>query len=147
MFKLLSRALSGCGVVVLTACTSAASYPLPNDSLYQALGGQAGINRVVEGLLYRIADDERIVHHFAHTDILRLQDKLQEQFCVEAGGPCEYTGDSMAEVHAGFAITESDFNALVEDLIAAMTAEGVPVSAQNRLLQRLVPMRGDIIYR
>ena len=102
---------------------------------------------MVEGLLYRIADDKRIVHHFADTDILRLQEKLQEQFCVEAGGPCEYTGDSMAEVHAGFAITESDFNALVEDLIAAMTAEGISVPAQNRLLQRLAPMRGDIIYR
>jgi hemoglobin len=147
MFKAFFRALCGCCVVVNLVACSTAPQPAPDDSLYQALGGQAGINRVVEGLLYRIADDKRIVHHFADTDILRLQEKLQEQFCVEAGGPCEYTGDSMAEVHAGFAITESDFNALVEDLIAAMTAEGISVPTQNRLLQRLAPMRGDIIYR
>ncbi len=147
MLKAFSRTLGGCCVVVLTACAASAPPPLPDDSLYQALGGQPGINRVVEGLLYRIADDKRIVHHFADTDILRLQEKLQEQLCVEAGGPCEYTGDSMAEVHAGFAITEADFNALVEDLIEAMTAEGISVRAQNRLLQRLAPMRGDIIYR
>ena len=124
-----------------------ASQPPENDSLYQALGEQAGINRVVEALLYRIADDVRTAHHFADTDIARLQEKLQEQFCVEAGGPCEYTGDSMADVHAGFDLTEADFNALVEDLIAAMEAERLPVTVQNRLLQRLAPMRADIIYR
>jgi len=147
MFTVFSRTISSSlALLVLTAC-SAVTAPPADDSLYQALGQQAGINRVVEGLLYRIADDQRIVHHFADTDILRLQEKLQEQICVEAGGPCEYTGDSMAEVHAGFDISETDFNALVEDLIGAMTDEGVPVPAQNRLLQRLAPMRGDIIYR
>ena len=53
----------------------------------------------------------------------------------------------MADVHAGFDLTEADFNALVEDLIAAMEAERLPVTVQNRLLQRLAPMRADIIYR
>ena len=133
-FKDLSLSLLFLG---LAGCMTSA--PPANDSLYQ--------DRVVEGLLYRIADDPRIVHHFADTDIARLQEKLQEQICVEAGGPCEYTGDSMEQVHAGFAINETDFNALVEDLIAAMDEEGIPVRVQNRLLQRLVPMRDDIIYR
>ncbi|WP_442908987.1 group I truncated hemoglobin [Halopseudomonas sp.] len=128
----------------LSGCASKAP---ADDSLYQAMGGQAGINRVVEGLLYRIADDQRIVRHFAETDIARLQEKLQEQICVEAGGPCVYSGDRMAQVHAGFDLTEADFNALVEDLIAAMENEGLPVPVQNRLLQRLAPMRGEIIYR
>ncbi|WP_341706120.1 group 1 truncated hemoglobin [Halopseudomonas sp.] len=138
---------TACAALVLIGMAGCASQPPANDSLYHALGEQAGINRVVEGLLYRIADDQRIAHHFADTDIARLQEKLQEQFCVEAGGPCEYTGDSMAQVHAGFGFTEADFNALVEDLIAAMEAEQLPVTVQNRLLQRLAPMRADIIYR
>ena len=32
-------------------------------------------------------------------------------------------------------------------LIAAMEAQGVPVPAQNRLLARLAPMRGEVIER
>ncbi|MEL0169145.1 MAG: group 1 truncated hemoglobin [Pseudomonadaceae bacterium] len=145
---MLKKIRAAAGSALLAFSVAGCVTPTPvNDSLYQSLGGQAGINRVVEGLLYRIADDERIAHHFADTDIVRLQEKLQEQFCVEAGGPCEYTGDSMAEVHAGFELTEADFNALVEDLIAAMDAENLPVTVQNRLLQRLAPMRSDIIYR
>lgn len=118
-----------------------------SSSLYQQLGGLPGIQRIVEGLLINISEDERIVHHFSETDIERLNEKLIEQICVESGGPCQYTGDSMRDSHAGFDISEADFNALVEDLIAAMEAEGVPVAAQNRLLARLAPMRGDIIYR
>ena len=141
------RATAGVALVLFGLVGCAISPAPENDSLYQAMGGQAGINRVVEGLLYQIADDERIVHHFADTDIVRLQEKLQEQFCVEAGGPCVYSGDNMADVHAGFELTEADFNALVEDLIAAMEAEQLPVTVQNRLLQRLAPMRADIIYR
>ena len=81
---------------------------------------------------------------FAETN---TRDKLVEQFCVEAGGPCEYTGDSMEESHKGLNISRADFNALVEDLIEAMEAEGVAVPVQNRLLARLAPMRGQIIER
>lgn len=132
----------------LCACVPSESVQAPRDeSLYQALGGQEGIARIVEGLLINIADDPRIVHHFAETDIDRLNEKLVEQFCVESGGPCDYTGDSMRDSHAGLNLHEGDFNALVEDLIKAMEAEGVPVTAQNRLLARLAPMRADIIYR
>ena len=131
----------------LTACAGPEKPTADDDSLYQALGGQAGIALIVEGLLINISDNPRIVHHFEDTDIDRLHDMLIEQFCFEAGGPCEYTGDSMIDSHAGMQINEGEFNALVEDLVDAMQAQGVPVTAQNRLLARLAPMRGDIIYR
>lgn len=118
-----------------------------DDSLYRQLGGERGVTRIVEGMLLRIAADPRIVAHFQDVDIQRLRDKLIEQFCAEAGGPCVYTGDSMQESHKGLALTPSDFNALVEDLQAAMTEEGVSIPAQNRLLARLAPMRGQVIDR
>jgi hemoglobin len=130
--------------LLLGAC---AQQPPKNDSLYQQLGGEPGITRIVEGMLLRIAGDPRIVEHFQKIDIQRLRDKLIEQVCVEAGGPCTYTGDSMEESHKGLALTPSDFNALVENLQNAMTAEAVPIPAQNRLLARLAPMRGQVIDR
>jgi len=128
----------------LAACTQQA---IEDDSLYRQLGGESGITRIVEGMLLRIARDPRIVEHFQTVDIQRVRDKLIERFCVEAGGPCTYTGDSMEESHKGLALTPSDFNALVEDLQAAMTDEGVSMPAQNRLLARLAPMRGQVIDR
>jgi hemoglobin len=130
--------------LLLGACAQSPQRP---DSLYQSLGEQAGLTRIVEGMLLNIAKDPRIVGHFTKVDITLLRDKLVQQFCVETGGPCQPGRDSMEEVHKGLQLTRSDFNALVEDLIAAMEAEGVPVPTQNRLLARLVPMRGQIIQR
>ncbi|KPX17196.1 Protozoan/cyanobacterial globin protein [Pseudomonas syringae pv. delphinii] len=132
-------------VLMLTVLAGCAQQPPKDDSLYQDLGQRAGIQRIVEGMLLNIAKDERIVERFRKIDIVRLRDKLVEQLCVEAGGPCRYTGDSMAESHKGQNLTPSDFNALVENLIAAMDTENVPIPAQNRLIARLAPMRGEVL--
>ena len=132
--------------MVLTLAACAQQSP-KDDSLYRELGEQAGITRIVEGMLLNIAADPRIVRHFENIDIERLRDKLVEQICVEAGGPCTYTGDSMEESHKGQNLTPSDFNALVENLQEAMSAQNVPMPAQNRLLARLAPMRAQVIDR
>jgi hemoglobin len=131
-------------VVILAGC---AQQPPKDDSLYPALGQRPGIQRIVEGMLIIAVKDERIGERFKKIDIVRLRDKLVEQLCVEAGGPCKYTGDSMAESHKGQNLTRSDFNALVEDLIDAMDAEGISVPNQNRLIARLAPMRGEVIEK
>ena len=134
-------------IALLLALSACAQQPPKDDSLYRALGEQAGIEAVVEGMLLKIASDTRIVQHFEDVDIQRLRDKLVEQFCMEAGGPCTYTGDSMEESHTGLDLTPSDFNALVENLQAAMTDQGVAITTQNLLLARLAPMREQIIDR
>ncbi len=131
-------------IALLAGC---AQQPPADDSLYQALGQRPGIQRIVEGMLLNIANDPRIVEHFRKIDIVRLRDKLTEQLCVEAGGPCKYTGDSMAEAHKGQHLSRSDFNALVENLIEAMDTENISVRDQNLLIARLAPMRGDVIEK
>lgn len=126
--------------LVLAACASA-----PRTGLYEQFGGRPGIEALVEELLVRVLEDERIAAQFAEVDLVNLNDRLVEQICVEVGGPCEYTGRTMAESHEGLAITEAGFNALVEDLVDAMDARGIPRRAQNRLLARLAPMHPDIV--
>lgn len=126
--------------LLLSACASA-----PRAGLYEQFGGRPGIEALVEELLVRVLEDERIAAQFAEVDLVNLNDRLVEQICVEVGGPCEYTGRTMAESHEGLDITEADFNALVEDLVDAMDARGIPRRAQNRLLARLAPMHPDIV--
>ncbi|SFW16290.1 hemoglobin [Pseudomonas sp. NFACC19-2] len=133
-----------CLPLLLAACAQQAPR---DDGLYRALGEEPGIVRIVEGMLLGSARDPRIARRFLDIDIERLREKLIEQLCFESGGPCVYTGDSMEESHKGLRLTPSDFNALVEHLQDAMDAEGVPTPAQNRLLARLAPMRGQVIDR
>ncbi|MFN7183503.1 MAG: group I truncated hemoglobin [Thermomonas haemolytica] len=131
-------------LLALALAAGCASHTMPS-STYAQLGGAAGVEGIVDDLLNAIVDDKRINQQFANADIVRLRDKLIEQICAESGGPCTYTGLTMQESHAGRHITDAQFNALVEDLIQVMTARGVPVGAQNRLLRRLAPMHGDIV--
>ena len=137
-------ARTGMALLLLVQLGCANSRP---DQLYRDLGELVGITAIVEELLVLMGENPRIAHHFAEADIVNLRDKLVEQFCVEAGGPCVYTGTTMDVAHAGLDLSESDFNALVEDLQRSMEAQDVPISAQNRLLARLAPMQRDILHR
>jgi hemoglobin len=128
-------------ILLLAGC--AATTPRP--TAYQQFGERPGIEALVEDLLARILEDPRINAGFTDVDLVNLNDRLVEQICVELDGPCTYTGRSMAESHATLAVTEADFNALVEDLVDAMEARGIPRRAQNRLLRRLAPMHRDIV--
>lgn len=129
--------------LVLGGCASTpATAP---GTLYERLGGEAGIAAITEGMLARSADDPRIREDFAEADIVNLYERLVEHLCALTGGPCTYGGRDMRAAHAGLELTEADFNALVENLVDAMTERGVPIAAQNELLAILAPMRGDVI--
>lgn len=128
-------------ILLLPACSS-----VSNSSLYEELGGEQGVEAIVDGFLYQLGEDDRIIDFFAESNIDRFREKLIEQICELSGGPCEYTGDSMIDSHRGMNISEAHFNALVEDLILAMEAEQVPTPAQNRLLALLAPMHDDIRF-
>lgn len=119
----------------------------PTASLYQQLGGENGIAAITDGLLREIAQDKRIVHHFADTDIARFRTLLAEQLCDISGGPCVYSGGTMQESHTGFNISLADYDALVEGLIKVMQQQNISISAQNQLLALLAPMYKDISYR
>lgn len=136
-----------CGLIfacllMLQGCSSAAQ-----STLYQRLGAEQGIDAIVDGLLYEIEHDQRIVHHFADTDISRFRAMLSEQLCDLTGGPCQYSGSNMQESHTGFNITLADYDALVEGLIRVMQRQHISITDQNALLALLAPMYKDISYR
>lgn len=128
---------------LLSGCTTTA----PSTSLYEDLGGAEGVDAIVYGLIVRIADDERVVERFRHVDIDRFKTGLETYICSVSGGPCEYTGESMQVVHAGHQYTDREFNAIVALLIESMEEQELPVAAQNRLLARLAPDYGNIVYQ
>ena len=116
------------------------------QSLYEQIGGQAGLEKVSDAFIDEIQYDKQILAFFLDTNIDRFREKFIEHFCVHLDGPCTYTGDNMLQVHQGMNITEADFNRVVELLINAMTKVGISHTVQNQVLARLAQMRVDIIY-
>lgn len=115
-----------------------------NADLYNALGKRDGIEQIVEDLLYFIVEDKRIAFQFKGLNVGRFHSNLSDQICELAGGPCQYEGMSMTGSHQAMAITETQFNALVEDLILAMDKNGIATGTQNRLLAKLAALHPAI---
>ena len=134
-------------VPVMSPAQAAGATPIAGDAVYKAFHEEAGIKRVVHDMLKRVTTDPRIERHFEGVNLHRLSKLLAEEFCYLAGGPCQYTGDDIKTSHQGLEITDSDFNALVEDLQKAMDQEGVPFPAQNRLLANLAPMQRMVVTK
>jgi hemoglobin len=122
-----------------------ASAPATKDALYRELGGTPGITSVVDAFLPRINGDARINTLFRNVDHDDLRHLVIEQLCAATGGPCTYTGRSMEEAHSGLNLTNADFNAFVDDLIAAMNQLKVPKPSQKKLLALLAPMKPQIV--
>lgn len=127
--------------LLLSGCASQTQ-----STLYERLGERAGIDRIVARFIVSIETEPNIEKHFEKTDLDRFFDKLAEHICFLADGPCEYTGDSMVDVHTGMNISEAEFNLLAEMVLDAMDAEGIPHPTQNDLIARLVPLRPEVIY-
>ena len=120
---------------------NAGATPFAGDVMLAAFHGRAGIARIVDDFVGRIAADPRIGDIFRNQDLVRLRRTLKEQFCYILNGGCDYTGRTMAASHKDLGIQTPDFNALVGDLQAAMRHEHVPFAQQNRLLAKLAPMK------
>ena len=117
----------------------------PDDALYQQLGGQPGLVKLTDDFMVRLLADARMNPFFRDTDQKVFKSQLAAQFCEVSGGPCQLKGKDMKTVHSGQDINKSNFNALVEVLQQSMDAQGIPFTAQNKLLARLAPMHREIV--
>lgn len=127
------------------ADANAGATPFRGDAMWHAFHRQAGVDRIVDGMIRRNTADRRIRDIFKGHDMVRLHRVLKEQFCYILGGGCHYSGRSMRGSHTDMGVQDADMAALVENLQAAMREEGVSFPAQNRFLAKLAPMRRDVV--
>lgn len=113
--------------------------------LFDRLGGKPAIEAVIDDLLGRVSQDERLNAGFAGAHLPRLRQRLIEQVCQASGGPCTYSGRDMKTVHTGMGVSGAQFDALVGHLIVTLDKFKVPEKEKAELLSVLGPMRGDIV--
>ena len=130
----------------ICALICCALQPWPAQAtLFEDLGAAPGLTKIVDELVTRLITDPRISAHFKATDLERLRRQFNDQLCMIADGPCTYRGRTMIDAHKNQFIDMAAFNAVIEDLQAAMGTQGIPNVVQNQILARLAPMYRDII--
>ena len=132
---------------VLAACGPKAGDVKPGGpTLYDKLGGREALAAVVSDFADSVKADERIKAKFSATsDWEGLKNKLTEQLCAAAGGPCTYAGKDMKSAHQGMGLTDADYAAFVDDLKKTLEKFKVGEKEQAELLATLTPMKKDII--
>ncbi len=140
-------------VAALAAITVMAPATFAKDkTLYERLGGKKAITAVVDDFVGRVAADGRINSFFTADvkdpkKLAKFKKNLVDQICQAGGGPCKYMGKDMKTAHAGMGITSADFNAFVDDLVAALDKFKVGENEKGELLGVLGPMKSDIVTK
>ncbi|TMP32437.1 group 1 truncated hemoglobin [Pseudoalteromonas rubra] len=132
-------------VIILASLSLVGCQTSVKPTLYQQVGGQAGLERLVDLFIQQIGRDKAILPYFAKANVSHFRQGFITHLCDTLDGPCDYRGDSMVQIHTGMQITEADFNRVVELLINAMNEAGISHTTQNQILARLAPLRGEVI--
>jgi hemoglobin len=115
------------------------------SSIYEAIGGEEALIRVVDDFYQRVLADPRLAGFFTGTNMSRLKGRQVEFFAAALGGPTPYRGVSMKDAHRGRGILQVHFDLVVEHLVASLGAAGVPQSIVDQILGALAPLAGDIV--
>lgn len=107
-------------------------------NLFERIGGEAGIERLVDAFYKRVLADEALAPFFEHVPMDKLRTMQKEFFSEALGGPLFYSGRSMREVHRGRGIKKEHLRKFTQHLFEALDAGKVEMG--------LTPQEVDAIY-
>ncbi|WP_261305475.1 group I truncated hemoglobin [Paenibacillus andongensis] len=117
------------------------------ETLYDKLGGEEVISKVVDYFYTLVLADKTVEKFFLDTD-MEKQRKHQTKFISFAlGGPNQYSGSSMAKAHEGMNIQPEHFSAIVKHLHDALAHFQVSESDISEALSHVAPLKDDILYK
>lgn len=146
----MTRSCAVLAAVVALGHTLAAQQPA-DTSLYVRLGGIPAIALVVDYFVDRleynpvIRANPAVRRAFAEPIKPGLKYRLAEMICEATGGPCAYGGRPMDEAHDGLAITEAEWQAMVEEFLRALRRYKVPQREQDDLVAVVATTKDDIV--
>ena len=122
----------------------------PERSLYDRLGGQAAVSAVVDDFVMRMAGHQQVGHFFARVDTApgsKFRSNLVEFISAATGGNGRYRGRDISSAHAGFKISDSDWDVTVANLRDTLAKFSVPAREVQDLLAIIAPLKQQIVKR
>ena len=132
--------------------------------LYDRLGGEKGITAIVDDFTTRVLADPRV--NWDRKGVTRgglslkrnqsvtwdpnpqnvdnLKKHLKQFLFLATGGPTDYDGRPMKEVHSGMHISNPEFDATIGDMKATLDKLQVPNDEQKELLAILESTRPQV---
>jgi hemoglobin len=134
-------------------------------TLYERLGGEAGVQKIVDDFVPRVLADPRV--NWERKGVTRggfslkrnqsvewqptaenqarLKKHLGQFLSLATGGPTTYDGKEMKGAHAGMHISNPEFDATVGDLKATLDKLAIPTDEQKELLAIIESTRPQVV--
>lgn len=115
------------------------------SSLFEQLGGVAGITRLVAEFYDRVLADPALSPYFQHVALDKLRRMQFEFFSAALGAPTRYSGRSIMQAHAGRRISMPHFHQFVCHLAVVLENTGLGAEQQREVLARIEDYAGDVV--
>lgn len=118
---------------------------MTGTTIYDEIGGEDAVARIVDDFYDRVLDDESIAHYFDDQNMTALRAHQVQFVSSVTGGPVEYTGDDMRSAHDHLDLDESDFAAVAEHLEAALRVNGAADEHVEEVLAALADLKTPVL--
>ncbi|MGM0583943.1 MAG: group I truncated hemoglobin [Pseudomonadota bacterium] len=130
--------------------TSSSAEQLSTVTLYERLGGAAGIRALVDGIVDAHLQNPVIQARFL--PYLEQPERVAEIkrhtcafFSEGSGGPDTYCGRSMADAHHGMEISDAEYDAATDDILSTLARHGHGDATQAEVRAILDSLRDEIV--
>lgn len=115
------------------------------DSLYERIGGEAGIDTMVVAFYNRVLSDSELAPFFEDVEIDKLRDMQREFFSAALGGDVEYGGQPLRYTHHARKIERRHFARFVDHLLETLRDRGMEEEDVSAIIARVNTYSDDII--
>ena len=118
----------------------------PVGSLYQRLGGGAGIAAIVDDVLAAHLANPVVAPRYRNVkDLEHTRRMARDFFCAGAGGPETYAGKDMRTAHRGMNVSGEEFLAVVDDIMTVLGRHRIDDTTQKDVLAILYGFKNEIV--
>ena len=114
-------------------------------SLYERLGGAEGIFRIASDTVDLHLKNPLIAPRFQRSDLKTVKQTVADFFITGSGGPQVYKGKDLVSAHKGMNISDNEFMATVDDVMAALSASKIGDREKAEVLFIFYSLRPQVV--
>ncbi len=115
-------------------------------TLYDRLGRRDGITRITHAVIQNHLANPLVSNRYSQIkDMDRVERNVVDFFCAGSGGPEAYAGKDMVSTHRGMNISEQEFVAVLDDVMAALERCDIDAPVRSEVLAILWSLKPEVM--
>lgn len=139
-------------LLIITFSLSAQTPNTETKSLFERLGGKAGITAIVDDVIQAHMNNPAINARFKpYKDqperFAEIRQHTIEFFSAGSGGSVEYKGNDMTTTHQGMNISAAEYMYVIDDIMGVLKKHNIDYESQKDVLGILWSLKDTIISK